>query len=94
MEKNGFSKIPFPFQFHYSGLGWIYDLRIHNTLTGNKEDFFPLKRKSGMYVCGVTVYDLATLACPLGDRLRYDLSLFSISWISGNLRSELYGYRR
>ena len=34
-------------------------LRIHNTLTGNKEDFFPLQEKKvGMYVCGVTVYDL------------------------------------
>ena len=34
-------------------------LHIHNTLTGNKEDFFPLQEKKvGMYVCGVTVYDL------------------------------------
>jgi cysteinyl-tRNA synthetase len=34
-------------------------LRIHNTLTGKKEDFIPLQgKKVGMYVCGVTVYDL------------------------------------
>jgi len=34
-------------------------LRIHNTLTGKKEDFIPLREnKAGMYVCGVTVYDL------------------------------------
>ncbi|MGB9627073.1 MAG: cysteine--tRNA ligase, partial [Thermodesulfobacteriota bacterium] len=34
-------------------------LRIYNTLTGEKEDFIPLREKRvGMYVCGVTVYDL------------------------------------
>jgi cysteinyl-tRNA synthetase len=34
-------------------------LRIHNTLTGAKEEFVPLQPgKAGMYVCGVTVYDL------------------------------------
>jgi len=34
-------------------------LRIHNTLTGKKEDFVPLhEKKVGMYACGVTVYDL------------------------------------
>ena len=34
-------------------------LRIHNTLTGKKEEFVPLhEKKVGMYVCGVTVYDL------------------------------------
>ena len=34
-------------------------LRIHNTLTGKKEDFVPLHEKQvRMYVCGVTVYDL------------------------------------
>jgi len=34
-------------------------IRIHNTLTGKKEDFIPLREKKvGMYVCGVTVYDL------------------------------------
>ena len=34
-------------------------LRIYNTLTGKKEEFIPLqKKKVGMYVCGVTVYDL------------------------------------
>ncbi len=34
-------------------------IRIHNTLSGKKEDFIPLQEKKvGMYVCGVTVYDL------------------------------------
>lgn len=35
-------------------------LRVYNTLTGKKEDFLPLHAKRvGMYVCGVTVYDLS-----------------------------------
>ncbi|HVP77344.1 MAG TPA: cysteine--tRNA ligase [Thermodesulfobacteriota bacterium] len=35
-------------------------LRIYNTMTGNKEAFVPLREKKvGMYVCGVTVYDLS-----------------------------------
>jgi len=35
-------------------------LRIYNTLPGKKEDFVPLQEgKVGMYVCGVTVYDLS-----------------------------------
>ncbi len=35
-------------------------LRIYNTLTGKKEEFVPLHEKRiGMYVCGVTVYDLS-----------------------------------
>jgi cysteinyl-tRNA synthetase len=34
-------------------------LRIYNTMTGKKEDFTPLSDKRvGLYVCGVTVYDL------------------------------------
>jgi len=34
-------------------------LRIYNTLTGKKEEFVPLHgNRVGMYVCGVTVYDL------------------------------------
>jgi cysteinyl-tRNA synthetase len=34
-------------------------IRIHNNLTGKKEEFVPLhETKVGMYVCGVTVYDL------------------------------------
>jgi cysteinyl-tRNA synthetase len=34
-------------------------IRIYNTLTGKKEEFVPLhEKKVGMYVCGVTVYDL------------------------------------
>lgn len=33
-------------------------LQLYNTLTGQKEDFKPLKdKKVGMYVCGPTVYD-------------------------------------
>ena len=35
-------------------------IRVHNNLTGKKEEFVPLhERKVGMYVCGVTVYDLS-----------------------------------
>ena len=34
-------------------------IRIHNTMTSKKEEFIPLQEKKvGMYVCGVTVYDL------------------------------------
>ncbi len=34
-------------------------IRIYNTLTGKKEEFSPLHQNQvGMYVCGVTVYDL------------------------------------
>jgi cysteinyl-tRNA synthetase len=34
-------------------------IRVYNTLTGKKEDFVPLhENRIGMYVCGVTVYDL------------------------------------
>ncbi|MEJ2324201.1 MAG: cysteine--tRNA ligase [Nitrospirota bacterium] len=34
-------------------------MRIHNTMTGRKEDFVPLEAgKVKMYVCGVTVYDV------------------------------------
>ena len=34
-------------------------LRIYNTMTGKKEDLVPLQdQRIGMYVCGVTVYDL------------------------------------
>ncbi|MFA7623159.1 MAG: cysteine--tRNA ligase, partial [Candidatus Methanomethylophilaceae archaeon] len=33
-------------------------LKIHNTLTGKKEDFIPIEEgKVKIYVCGVTVYD-------------------------------------
>jgi cysteinyl-tRNA synthetase len=33
-------------------------LRIHNSLSGQKEDFRPLQSgRAGLYVCGVTVYD-------------------------------------
>lgn len=34
-------------------------LKIYNTLTKSKQEFKPIKLgKIGMYVCGVTVYDL------------------------------------
>ena len=34
-------------------------LRVYNTLTGKKEEFVSLREKEvGLYVCGVTVYDL------------------------------------
>ena len=34
-------------------------IRVYNTLTGKKEEFISLhEKKAGMYVCGVTVYDL------------------------------------
>jgi cysteinyl-tRNA synthetase len=34
-------------------------MRVHNTMTGKKEDFVPMMPGSvGMYVCGVTVYDV------------------------------------
>ena len=34
-------------------------LRIYNTMTAKKEDFIPFdEKKVGLYVCGVTVYDL------------------------------------
>jgi cysteinyl-tRNA synthetase len=34
-------------------------LRFYNSLTRDKEPFVPLTQPVGMYVCGVTVYDLA-----------------------------------
>ena len=34
------------------------DLKIHNSLTGQKENFTPIEKNNvGMYVCGPTVYD-------------------------------------
>jgi cysteinyl-tRNA synthetase len=44
------------------------DLRIYNTLTRKKESFVPLHpNKVGMYVCGITVYDL----CHMGHARTY-----------------------
>ncbi|WP_371193399.1 cysteine--tRNA ligase [Glaciecola sp. SC05] len=44
------------------------DLRIYNTLTRNKETFVPLQpNKVGLYVCGITVYDL----CHMGHARTY-----------------------
>ena len=56
-------------QYHHSNscLSWRFPLaakrqkmlQIHNTITRQKEDFVPITPgKIGMYVCGVTVYDL------------------------------------
>ncbi len=43
-------------------------LRIHNSLTHRKEDFEPLEPgRVGMYVCGVTVYDM----CHVGHARAY-----------------------
>jgi cysteinyl-tRNA synthetase len=37
-------------------------MRIHNTMTGRKEEFVPLEPgKVGIYACGVTVYDVCHL---------------------------------
>src|SRR5262245_36977296 len=36
----------------------MHPLRIHNSLTGTKEEFVPLHAgRIGIYVCGITVYD-------------------------------------
>ena len=36
----------------------MHALRIHNSLTGAKEEFVPLQPgRIGVYVCGITVYD-------------------------------------
>jgi cysteinyl-tRNA synthetase len=36
----------------------MYPVKIHNSLTGRKEELVPLQAgKIGMYVCGITVYD-------------------------------------
>ena len=38
------------------------DLKIHNSLTGQKENFTPIEKNNvGMYVCGPTVYSNAHL---------------------------------
>jgi cysteinyl-tRNA synthetase len=38
--------------------GQIVKMKIHNSLTGAREDLVPLQAgKIGMYVCGITVYD-------------------------------------
>ena len=36
-------------------------MKIHNTLSGQKEEFVPLGDEIRMYVCGVTPYDDAHL---------------------------------
>ena len=54
-------------------------LKIHNTLTGKKEEFVPLvPGKVGMYVCGNTVYDF----CHIG----HARAMISFDIISRHLR--------
>lgn len=55
-------------------------LKIHNSLTRQKEEFTPLQpNKIGMYICGVTVYDY----CHLGHARTYtafDVILRYLRW--------------
>lgn len=58
-------------------------LKIHNTLTGKKEEFIPLvPGKVGMYVCGNTVYDF----CHIG----HARAMISFDIISRHLRFSGY----
>ncbi|OUR79159.1 cysteine--tRNA ligase, partial [Marinomonas sp. 42_23_T18] len=58
-------------------------LKIHNTLTGKKEEFVPLvPGKVGMYVCGNTVYDY----CHIG----HARAMISFDIISRHLRFSGY----
>ena len=54
--KSAWSELP-------SGRAWlVLDLKIQNTLSGEKEEFIPLSgKKVNMYVCGVTPYDKSHL---------------------------------
>ncbi len=42
-------------------------MKVHNTLSGQKEEFSPLGDEVRMYVCGVTPYD----ACHIGHAMSY-----------------------
>jgi cysteinyl-tRNA synthetase len=42
-------------------------MKVFNTLTGQKEEFRPKRKKVSMYVCGVTVYD----DCHIGHAMSY-----------------------
>jgi cysteinyl-tRNA synthetase len=53
-------------------------LRVFNTMTNKKEDFAPLKPgKVGMYVCGVTTYDL----CHVGHARVYVVFDTVLRWL-------------
>jgi cysteinyl-tRNA synthetase len=53
-------------------------LRVFNTMTNKKEDFVPLKPgKVGMYVCGVTTYDL----CHVGHARVYTVFDTVLRWL-------------
>jgi cysteinyl-tRNA synthetase len=42
-------------------------MKIYNTLSGQKEEFVPLGNEVGMYVCGITPYDV----CHIGHAMSY-----------------------
>jgi cysteinyl-tRNA synthetase len=42
-------------------------MKIYNTLSGQKEEFVPLGDEVGMYVCGITPYDV----CHIGHAMSY-----------------------
>ena len=47
----------------------MHALRIHNSLTGAKEEFVPLHPgRIGIYVCGITVYDYCHVGHATLDR--------------------------
>ena len=47
-------------------------LKIFNTLSGEKEEFVPLKAgEARMYVCGVTVYDSTHVGHRLGKPIPF-----------------------
>src|ERR1044071_7980280 len=53
-------------------------LRVYNSMTRQKEDFTPLKPgKVGMYVCGVTTYDL----CHVGHARVYVVFDTVLRWL-------------
>ncbi len=57
-------------------------LRVFNTMTNKKEDFVPLKPgKVGMYVCGVTTYDL----CHVGHARVYTVFDTVLRWLERDL---------
>ena len=58
-------------------------LRIHNSLTGQKEEFKPLRANEvRMYVCGMTVYDyihIGQAATTLGPMITDAASLKTVT---------------
>ena len=55
-------------------------IRIHNSLTGEKEELVPFEPgRVGMYVCGDTVYDL----CHMGharSKIAFDMVRRYLAW--------------